>query len=251
PGSYSNIKMGKSVEDNPFYILKSLHTSLMNEVYDNHLRKHWVKKILKTTISKEIDIPVSKIGQIEPGRLIQILQEEMPKESILCVDSGNVRIFPGLYWKAKTAESLFTAAKMAPLGWAIASGIGCKFARNEPVVVFTGDGSMQMHGIELKTAVKHHLPMLVIISNNNAFGSVYTRFSKISDEAAKMTSITEIDWNLFSKSFGAEVFDVTTEENFIICIRNFLTNQKLTILNVRTPVKPYIHDLSLIKPAFN
>jgi acetolactate synthase I/II/III large subunit len=251
PGSYSNKKYGESVENNPFYILKTLHSSLMNELYDNSFRKLWYGKLLQRIKLKVKNFPVSVGGKIEPGRLIDILEKEMPRDSILFVDSGTHRIFPGFHWKSKSAESFYSAATIAPLGWAIAAGIGCKFIRQEPVVIFSGDGCMQMHGIELKTAVKHNLPLLVIIANNNAFGSIYSRFSKISKESADLALITEIDWLLFTKSFGAEAYDVTTEESLINCIHNFLNYQKLTILNVRIPINPYIFDISLTNSAFN
>lgn len=249
-GSYSNKKYGEAVHINPFYVLKSLHTSLMNKVYDNSDRKLWFEKALQNVNLKVGNTILSNTSNVEPSRLIHILQKKMPKESILFVDSGNHRIFPGIHWKAMLSESFYSAAAIAPMGWAIAAGIGCKFVRNEPVVIFTGDGCMQMHGIELKTAVRHNLAILVIIINNSALGSIHGRFLKISEEAAKKFEITEIDWNLFSKSLGAEVFEVTSEESFSNHINSFISNQKLTILNVRTPVAPYIHDLSLVKPKF-
>jgi len=250
PGSYSNDKYGESIEDNPFYVLKSLHTSLKNDIYDNSSRKNWFNSVLQNISIETPKIPTTQNGIIEPGRLIQIMQEELPQESILFVDSGNHRVFAGFHWRSPAAGLYYSASIIAPLGWALAAGIGCKFERKEPVVIFTGDGCMQMHGIELKTAIKHNKPVLVIINNNRAFGSIYKRFSKISDKAARMASITEIDWNTFAKSFGSEVFDITSEESFINHIRDFLADQKLTILNVSTPVAPYINDLSLAKSAF-
>lgn len=250
PGRYSNEKYGHTIENNPIYILKSLHTSLMNELYDNSLRKLWYKELLKNIKLTVNNITVSYDDKIEPSRLIEILQKETPKETILFVDAGTHRLFPGFHWKAKSSESFFSADIIAPLGWAIAAGIGCKFYRQEPVVIFSGDGCMQMHGIEIKTAVKYNKPVLIIISNNNAFGSIYSRFSKVSDELAELARITEIDWTLFCKSLGAEAFDVTSEASYIKHIRSFFSDQKLTILNVRTPVKPGIYDVSLTIPAF-
>ena len=169
---------------------------------------------------------------------------------ILFVDSGNHRLFAGFYWKSPHPGKYYSASVIAPLGWALAAGIGGKFYRNEPVVIFTGDGCMQMHGIELKTAIKHKKPVLVVITNNSAFGSIYKRFSKISETAANMASITEIDWSMFAHSFGAEVFDIFDEKDFAMQVRNFKKSKKLTILNVRTPADPFIHDVSLAKSAF-
>lgn len=250
PGSYTNCNYGETIKNNPLYILKSLNISLKGEKYETLNRKKWFENLLQNINSDVEYLHTPRNGNIEPYRLVQILREEMPADTILFTDSGNHRIFPGIHWVTKSPESFYSAATVAPMGWAIAAGIGCKFNRQEPVVIFTGDGCMQMHGIELKTAAKHNKAILVIILNNSAYGSIYMRYSKISEKTAKMAAITEIDWNLFSKSFGAEVFEVTSEIDYINHIHRFLSKQKLTILNVRTPVNSYIIDASLIKSAF-
>jgi acetolactate synthase-1/2/3 large subunit len=159
-------------------------------------------------------------------------------------------IFAGFHWKAPEAEFYYSASVLAPLGWALAAGIGCKFNRKEPVVVITGDGCMQMHGIELKTAIKYDKPLLVVIMNNNALGSIYKRYKKISNYAAEMASITEIDWELFARSFNAEVFTVDSDESLGHKIQMCFSNKKLTILNVMIPRSPYVHDSTLTKSAF-
>jgi len=250
PGSFAHKKYGESIADNPFYVLQVLHAELIDLPYNKSPRKQYFDKIIGNPHLVPPDIPVTQTGIVEPGRMIQILQQELPRETVLFVDSGTHRVFAGFYWRSPGPESYFSASIVAPLGWALAAAIGGKFAINKPVVVFSGDGCMQMHGIELKTAIKHNRPMLVIINNNKAFGSIYKRFSQISEKAAQMASITEINWNQFCESFGAEVFDVDSEESFKQRIQAFLKHQKLTVLNVNTPVKPYIHDVSLAKSAF-
>jgi len=250
PGSYSNKEYGESIEDNPFYILESLYTSLINEVYDRHSRERWFQTILQGAGGEKARPIISPARRIEPARLVQLLQKEMPRDAILFVDSGEHRVFAGQNWKAPAAASFYSASVVAPMGWALAAGIGCAFARNEPVIVFTGDGCMQMHGIELKTAIKYNRPLLVVLANNKAFGRIHRYLSTMSEDAAKMAGIEEVDWKLFGQSFGAKVFDITSEECFIESIRRFLAEPRLTILNVSTPVNPYHHDVTLARSAF-
>jgi len=250
PGSYFNKKYGKTITDNPLFVLKSLFGLLEKEEYDSSSRKRWFNRVLQNITLKSSLIPALKNGTIEPGSLIQILQKELPEESILFVDSGTHRVFPGFYWHSPVPQSFYSSSLVAALGWAVAAGIGCKFSRSEPVVIFTGDGCMQMHGIEIKTAVKHNMPVLIILTNNSAFGAIYNRYAKISESAARMASITEIDWNMFGKSLGAKVFEITTEKQFIQQIHAFISDQKPTILNVRTPVSPYIYDVNLVKSVY-
>jgi len=244
PGEFKDNRYGKTIEDNPYYILQSLYFKLKNRKYTSKsikirsdFWKHQNKEeVLNTTATENT--------RLEPGRLVEIMKQEIPPDAMLFVDSGNHRIFPGIYWRSQKPKSFFSAATLAPLGWAIAAAIGGNFAQNKPTVIFTGDGCMQMHGIELKTAVKHQRPVLVIIINNGALGSIHSRFSKISEEAASLTNITEIDWNSFCKSFGAEVHEIKTERSFRFYLRKFLSSHKLTILNVRTTLSPY-YDRSL------
>jgi acetolactate synthase-1/2/3 large subunit len=250
PGCFTDEQFGESVNDNPFYILKSLRKLLATETYDTSDRKQWLNSLKQQFDVGLPPLATPKTGEIEPGRLIQLMQQKLPKDSILFVDSGAHRVFAGFHWKSPLPESYYSASVVAPLGWALAAGLGAAFGRKEPVLVFTGDGCMQMHGIELKTAVKHNKAILVVINNNSAFGAVYNRYKKASRKAADMVSITEIDWTLFAKSFGAKVFDIYTEAEFSKHILDFLTDKKLTILNVRTPVSPYIHDISLAKSAY-
>ena len=43
------------------------------------------------------------------------------------------------------------------------------------VAVITGDGCMQMHGIEVQTAARYQLPIIYLVINNGALGNVWLR----------------------------------------------------------------------------
>ena len=249
-GCFKSEKYGLAIEDNPFFVLKTLHSLLMEHDYDKTDRYNWFEQLL----SQESAIPsveiITEKGLVEPAKLIEILSDEMPSDTIYFVDSGTHRIFPGVHLKINSPKSFFSASTVAPLGWAIAAGIGSTFNRDENVVIFTGDGCLQMHGIEIKTAVKHQKHILVVVCNNSAFGNVHKRYSKISESAAEVVSIKEIDWNLFLESLGAKVIEISTEHAFIDSVKEFLKNPTVMVLNVRTPISPYIQDPSSSKSAF-
>jgi acetolactate synthase-1/2/3 large subunit len=51
--------------------------------------------------------------------------------------------------------------------------LAAKAARpDEPVFLFTGDGSFGLTAMEVDTAVRHHLPVVVIVANNAGWGDV-------------------------------------------------------------------------------
>ena len=43
------------------------------------------------------------------------------------------------------------------------------------VAVITGDGCMQMHGLDVQTAARYGLPIIYVVLNNNALGNVWLR----------------------------------------------------------------------------
>jgi acetolactate synthase I/II/III large subunit len=62
---------------------------------------------------------------------------------------------------------------MGPMGYGIAMGIGAKLARlKQPCICIVGDRSMLMHGMELHTAVRYKVPLVIITINNSALGNV-------------------------------------------------------------------------------
>jgi thiamine pyrophosphate-dependent acetolactate synthase large subunit-like protein len=56
------------------------------------------------------------------------------------------------------------------MGVGLPFGLGAKVAKpDKQVVVLHGDGSFGMNAMEFDTALRHNLPMLVVISNNGGW----------------------------------------------------------------------------------
>ena len=79
------------------------------------------------------------------------------------------------------------------MGVGLPFGIGAKAAKpDHQVVVLHGDGSFGLNAMELDTAIRHHLPVLIVISLNGGWTADpeqkkpgrflgYTRFDKIAE----------------------------------------------------------------------
>jgi thiamine pyrophosphate-dependent acetolactate synthase large subunit-like protein len=58
------------------------------------------------------------------------------------------------------------------MGVGIPFGIGAQAARPDlPVLVLSGDGAFGWNGMEMDTAIRHRLPIVVVVSNNGGFTS--------------------------------------------------------------------------------
>ncbi len=74
---------------------------------------------------------------------------------------------------------------------AVPYGLGAKIAKpDKQVIVLNGDGSLGMNGIEMDTAMRHNIPILVVVSNNGGWAGIgemtgrylgFTQYDKISE----------------------------------------------------------------------
>jgi acetolactate synthase I/II/III large subunit len=173
-------------------------------------RESWLE-LLKTSWARYYDPQnmSSNAVPIHPARVVAELQKAAPANLMLLVDSGAHRAFAAHYWSSTSRSPgarTFVATTMAPMGWAIAAGLGAKLARPElPCAVITGDGCMLMHGMEIQTAARYWIKVVYIVINNSAHGIDYLRAkdSNMPPAAQKLTTLPQRDWVKFAKAFGA------------------------------------------------
>lgn len=185
---------------------KEYHSALLTT---RDAREEWIRKIRGSTKPyQEFEEKPNRL--IHPARAIIELRkaanENKACNAMLVIDSGAHSFFAEHYWQSYGPREFFVLSTMGPMGYGISAGIGAKLAqRDKPCICLVGDGSMLMHGMELQTAMRHHIPLIVVVINNSAFGNVYLRFAKDNiKEGMKLSSIEPTpNWAEFAKSFGA------------------------------------------------
>lgn len=108
---------------------------------------------------------------IHPLRLCRELREVLPPEATVAIDAGDFLQWARIALPARRPGRWLRLGPLGTLGAAIPFGIAAKLARpGDPVVVVTGDGGFAYHGLELHTAARHDLPIVVVIGNDGAMG---------------------------------------------------------------------------------
>jgi acetolactate synthase I/II/III large subunit len=142
---------------------------------------------------------------MHPARVVAELRAAFPDDGVLCVDSGAHRAWFAEYWDVRQPGTHYSLTNLGPMGGAIPLGIGAKLARPErPLMVATGDGCMLMHGMEVHTAAREKIPLVIAVMNNHSYGNIYFRASKMGPGPERITEISGIDWVAFATSMGAE-----------------------------------------------
>ena len=170
----------------------------------------------------------------------------MPRKTIALVDSGAHRAFAAHYWESYGPRQFLTASALGPMGWAIAAAIGAKAAQPDaPVIVFTGDGCMRMHGMEVQSAARAGLPVIYLVSNNQALGNVWLRMRKEGPTSARLTEAPDQDWAGFARALGAEGLTVRKAGELAPALTKALDANRTFVIDVKTdrtaatPIEPY------------
>ena len=102
------------------------------------------------------------------------VRERFRGEATLVADGGDALAWALAYFDAELPGHLLsTTTALGTLGVGMPFALAAQVARpGEPVILFTGDGSFGLTAMEVDTAVRHGLPIVVIVSNNAAWGDV-------------------------------------------------------------------------------
>ncbi|RKT14131.1 acetolactate synthase-1/2/3 large subunit [Paraburkholderia sp. RAU2J] len=171
-------------------------------------RKTWVAEVNQTPL---YDHQFEQTGvrgsgsdrSLYTGDVVKRLCHLLPKDTNVVVDSGAHRIFMAHYWLSSGIGNYFSSSSLAPMGWAIAAGIGIKLAAPErPCVVVTGDGCMLMHGMEIQTAARYGVKILYVVLNNSAHGAIHIDAISNGSIPEQFSKLPRHDWTAFAASLG-------------------------------------------------
>jgi acetolactate synthase-1/2/3 large subunit len=107
---------------------------------------------------------------IHPMRLCREVRDFMDRDAILCVDGQEILTFGRQVIPSFVPNHRINSGTFGTMGVGMPFGVGAKAAApDKQVIVLHGDGSFGMNAMEFDTAVRHKLPVLVIISLNGGW----------------------------------------------------------------------------------
>jgi acetolactate synthase-1/2/3 large subunit len=114
---------------------------------------------------------------IDPRTLSIALDDLLPTERIVAIDSGNFIGYPAMFLSVPDADGFCFTQAYQSVGLGLASAIGCAIARPDRLVVAAlGDGGALMGISELESAVRLGLPMVIVVYDDEAYGAEVHHF---------------------------------------------------------------------------
>jgi thiamine pyrophosphate-dependent acetolactate synthase large subunit-like protein len=121
--------------------------------------------------------PATEAGRIDPRALTIALDDLLPGERIVSVDSGNFMGYPSMFLDVPDEFGFCFTQAFQSVGLGLATAIGAALARPDRLpVAALGDGGLLMGAAELETVVRLGLPMVLVVYDDEAYGAEVHHF---------------------------------------------------------------------------
>ncbi|HEY5979045.1 MAG TPA: thiamine pyrophosphate-binding protein [Microlunatus sp.] len=158
-------------------------------------------------------VPYADVGTddtIDPRTLSIRLDDLLPNDRQLAVDSGNFMGYPAGYLSVPAAGAFCFTQSFQSIGLGLATAIGASLAAPDRLSVLgTGDGGFLMAIAELETAVRLGLGLVVIVYDDAGYGAEVHHFGP---DGADLSTVRFPDTDIaaIARGFGADGLTVRT-----------------------------------------
>jgi pyruvate dehydrogenase (quinone) len=202
------------------------------------------------TMEKEAMVEADPIN---PMRLFHELSTRLPADAIVAADSGSSANWYARQVKFHGQVRGSLSGNLATMGPGVPYGIGAKFGHpDRPVIVFEGDGAMQMNGLAELITIKHYWqdwtdPRLIVAVLHNDDLNQVTWEMRAMEGAPKFTesqTLPDVDYAAFAASLGLHSINVDKPGDLGPAWDRALAADRPTLLDVRVdpsvpPIPPH------------
>ncbi|MGG1218162.1 thiamine pyrophosphate-binding protein [Priestia endophytica] len=178
---------------------------------------------------------------MQPQRILEEVRQVLPRDAYITTDVGWNKNGVGQQFPIYEPGSILTPGGFATMGFGAPAALGAKIALQDKVVVsLVGDGGFGQNPAVLATAAEENIPVIWIIMNNYAFGTIAglqkahfgTTLGTVFKKDGKDYSP---DYAAIAKAYGVEGVKIQSAEEF-----------KPTLERAIAANKPFVIDVAML-----
>jgi thiamine pyrophosphate-dependent acetolactate synthase large subunit-like protein len=148
-------------------------------------------------------------GKIDPRTLTIGLDTILPHHRVVVPDGGNFNGYPAMFFGVPDEHAYCLTLAFGSIGLGLATGIGAATALpDRTVIVGVGDGGFLMSLVELETAARLGLNLVVVVYNDDAYGAEVHHFGPYGD-SVDLVEFPPTDIAAIAGGFGCDAVTIT------------------------------------------
>jgi acetolactate synthase I/II/III large subunit len=191
--------------------------------------------------------PLLRDGKVplDLWQVVQILMEQVPADTIVTNGAGNYASWAHRFYQYGGLRTQLAPTSGA-MGYGVPAGIAAKILQPErTVVTFSGDGDYLMNGQELATAVQYGAGVIILLFNNEMYGTIRMHQERNYPGRLSGTSLRNPDFVMLAQAYGAHGETVSVTEEFAPALSRALAHTRATQLPALIELR---YDGNLISP---
>jgi acetolactate synthase-1/2/3 large subunit len=138
-------------------------------------------------------------GRIHPNRVIAEVQHAVGTDAVLVADGGDFLSFTRV---GMQCGAYLDPGSLGCIGIGTGFGIGAALAcPGRTVAVLTGDGAFGFNAMEIDTAARHRVPLLIVVANNGAW-QIEVHDQTVTHGKVVGTRLQHADHAAMARAFG-------------------------------------------------
>jgi len=191
----------------------------------------WTRELRALRLAQAV--PPDYEGPLNLAAALQALEKELPEDAIFTTDAGNFATWPNRFMHFREKQD-FLGPTNGAMGYAVPAAIGAKITHpDRAVIAFVGDGGFLMTGQEIATAFHHAVNPVILVFNNQMYGTIRMYQERTYPHRVSGTALTNPDFAKFIEAFGGhgEVVERTAE--LAPAVRRALASGKPAVVEIR------------------
>lgn len=186
------------------------------ESFDTY-RKEEYEKVIKNALHPDA-------GPLKMGEVVNMVSNLSDENTAMTTDVGLNQMFSARYFKYRKPRSIITSGGLGTMGFGLPAAIGATYgAPQRPVVLFTGDGSLQMSIQELGTIMEIGATVKIVLLNNSFLGNVRQWQQLNYGKRYSCTKMVNPDYVQIASAYGIKARRVSDRNELEDAIREMFT----------------------------
>ncbi len=172
-------------------------------------------------------------GSINMGEVVAKVAEASLSGAIVVTDVGQNQMTAARYSRFVNTRSFISSGGLGTMGFGLPAAIGAKIgAPSRNVVLFVGDGGLQMTVQEFGTIMQEHVAVKIVMLNNNWLGNVRQWQELFFGERYSQTRMLNPEYCLIARAYGIRYRMVEDREFLDEAVREMLASKEPYLLDV-------------------
>lgn len=215
------------------------------EVLARHRARHsWPPesgRAAKTDVTRRLCAAAAAApGSLAPQDVVTTARAHAPPGTIATVDAGAHMLVAMPLWTVDEPHRLIISSGLATMGFALPAAIAAALCTpGEPVIAFTGDGGLGMALMEIETAVRHRLRVVVVVFNDATLSLIKIKQRSAGQGGADAVGYGPVSFAAIATAMGAAAAAVTDVPELTAALAGALSREGPTLIDARVDPAGY------------